>query len=260
MTTTNMVKRLRQAVPGILLACIFLSSNASASLIHSYNYSGNASDSVGTANGTVIGATLTSDRFGNANSAYSFNGESYIDSFFSNPLTSTVAIWAKLGAQTDVGDMLFSFDSGVSGINLWFYPYANVVTDAMWNTWDSQSNAFSGSTDVNSAIRDNQFHHFAVVNNQTSGVTSLFVDGVLRGTASYRQPVGNLFRVGAGKRNLGYAWDGVIDDVEVYSSALSSNQVSTLFRTGSVEVSTPSTLLLFALGIFMIGRRQVFKP
>ena len=38
-------------------------------------FTGNASDSSGNGNnGTVNGATLTTDRFGNSNRAYSFNG------------------------------------------------------------------------------------------------------------------------------------------------------------------------------------------
>jgi len=48
-------------------------------LIAYYAFSGNANDQSGNSNnGTVTNATLTSDRFGNANSAYSFNGSSVI--------------------------------------------------------------------------------------------------------------------------------------------------------------------------------------
>ncbi|MBK7031388.1 MAG: hypothetical protein IPH45_20325 [Bacteroidales bacterium] len=40
-----------------------------------YPFNGNANDLSGNGNdGTVNGATLTTDRFGNPNSAYSFNG------------------------------------------------------------------------------------------------------------------------------------------------------------------------------------------
>jgi len=44
-------------------------------LVAYYPFNGNANDESGNGNnGTVNGATLTSDRFGNANSAYSFDG------------------------------------------------------------------------------------------------------------------------------------------------------------------------------------------
>ena len=56
------------------------SSGASAvpitnGLVAAYEFNGNANDVSGNGNnGVVNGATLTADRFGNANSAYSFDG------------------------------------------------------------------------------------------------------------------------------------------------------------------------------------------
>lgn len=45
-------------------------------LVAHYKFDGNANDSSGNGNnGVVHGATLTTDRFGNANSAYKFDGE-----------------------------------------------------------------------------------------------------------------------------------------------------------------------------------------
>ena len=68
----------------ILLACISLSSFAQVivtnGLVASYPFNGNAYDESSNGNnGTVNGASLTTDRFGNANSAYSFDGvDNYI--------------------------------------------------------------------------------------------------------------------------------------------------------------------------------------
>ena len=46
-------------------------------LISYWPFTGNANDASGNSHdGTVSGATLTTDRFGNANAAYSFNGTS----------------------------------------------------------------------------------------------------------------------------------------------------------------------------------------
>jgi hypothetical protein len=48
-------------------------------LVAYYPFNGNANDETGNGNGgTPIGATLATDRFGNANRAYSFDGNSYI--------------------------------------------------------------------------------------------------------------------------------------------------------------------------------------
>src|SRR5207253_7904967 len=67
-----------------IFCCLFLSlmgsgqnsnTNIDSALVACYPFSGNANDQSGNnMNGTVNGAVLTTDRFGAANSAYSFSG------------------------------------------------------------------------------------------------------------------------------------------------------------------------------------------
>ena len=52
----------------------FAQSPVSAGLLAHYCFDGNANDAVGTKHCTVYGATLSADRNGNPNSAYSFDG------------------------------------------------------------------------------------------------------------------------------------------------------------------------------------------
>jgi hypothetical protein len=71
-------------------------------LICYYPFNGNANDVSGQGNnGTVNGATLTTDRFGNANSAYSFNGTSNFIEVPDNNLLDvsnnfTISLWMKI--------------------------------------------------------------------------------------------------------------------------------------------------------------------
>ena len=59
---------------------IVCAQNLQSGLVGHYTFSGNAQDSSGNGNnGTVNGATLTTDRCGIPNSAYSFN---FTDTFF----------------------------------------------------------------------------------------------------------------------------------------------------------------------------------
>lgn len=61
---------------------------------------GDANDIVCGNNGTVTGATLTTDRFGNSNRAYSFNGSSnYIATTLSTPSTHSICFWFKTSAS-----------------------------------------------------------------------------------------------------------------------------------------------------------------
>lgn len=68
-------------------------------LLSRYDFTGNANDGAGANHGTVSGATLTTDRYGNPNSAYSFNGTSdYIDIASGFPLAGndfSIGFWAK---------------------------------------------------------------------------------------------------------------------------------------------------------------------
>src|SRR6266481_4068540 len=72
-------------------------------LVAYYPFNGNALDESGNGNnGTVVGATLTADRFGNENSAYYFSGSQYISAPDSPSLNSTtgltLAAWVKVSS------------------------------------------------------------------------------------------------------------------------------------------------------------------
>jgi hypothetical protein len=57
-------------VPLALLLCLFAKAQTPVTY---YPFTGNDHDAVGPLNGTASGTVLTTDRFGNANSAYSFD-------------------------------------------------------------------------------------------------------------------------------------------------------------------------------------------
>src|SRR5580658_9300707 len=69
-------------------------------LVSYYPFGGNARDAAGTNNGTLLGATLTTDRFGNANSAYFFNGSSWISTsqyrLLDGATNATISAWVTI--------------------------------------------------------------------------------------------------------------------------------------------------------------------
>jgi hypothetical protein len=84
------------------LAIVLLAGQVQAGLIGAWDFSGNALDSSGNGlDGSVSGATLTSDRFGNANSAYLFDGSNDLirvdntGGLLSLPGPFTVAAWVR---------------------------------------------------------------------------------------------------------------------------------------------------------------------
>jgi hypothetical protein len=86
----------------------FTSTILTAGLVAYYPFSGNADDASGKGNdGIVSGATLTTDRFGNANSAYYFDGtSSYINcgnSTIFDLNNHTIVAWINIDSIVDPG-------------------------------------------------------------------------------------------------------------------------------------------------------------
>ena len=96
-------------------------------LVAYYPFHGNANDASGNGNnGTVDGATLIADRFGNANSAYSFNGTNgdilLPETLFGPTIPAcTVSVWLTTdGGPYSAQQMVLqkSTDNGSVGIAL----------------------------------------------------------------------------------------------------------------------------------------------
>ena len=88
-------------------------------LVAYYPFSGNANDSSGNGNnGTVNGANLSTDRFGKANSAYSFNGlKSIINTNWvgiQGQNDRTISMWFKIVDSVSSGEML-AYGGGYGG-------------------------------------------------------------------------------------------------------------------------------------------------
>ena len=91
-----------------------------------YPFTGNANDAIGTLHGTVNGgAALTTDRFGNANSAYNFDGVDDAISFAALPMTNTdnftLIAWvnpAVFSSLNQFNKMIISLGPGSNGYNM----------------------------------------------------------------------------------------------------------------------------------------------
>ena len=81
-------------------------------LVGYWPFSGNANDiSTNGNNGVNNGATLTTDRFGNANSAYSFNGTSNFIELPDTPFdfgtgNFSMSVWINRGSSTNYGGII----------------------------------------------------------------------------------------------------------------------------------------------------------
>jgi hypothetical protein len=208
-----------------------------------YPFDGDASDLSGNQNdGQVNGATLTSDRYGVPNSAYYFDGVDDYIAFDPAGLPSgdsprTISAWMKVESfPPELFEGLGSRPSIIGwGVNDWDQLSEMQLVDGML-----QFHTYSLINQSSSQLIElNQWYHLAVV--YSDGTVFLYVNGAeeKREASHINTPVG-MGRIGTWPEppqpieswtNLGY-FHGVIDDIGVYSQALSGSQIESLYTGG----------------------------
>ncbi len=144
-----------------------------------------------------------------------------------------VATRNSQATNTDAGYIVWVDNNGSTD-------YLNFTVGDGGGTANDQYTA-AGATDLSAT----GWHHFAAVWNDGAGMY-LYLDGKLDGsTTSSTANIGSLantvaFRIAAESDN-GNPFDGKIDDVKLYSKALSANEVSRLYQT-TVPVAPASTV------------------
>ncbi len=201
---------------------------------------GNANDEIAHNHGTVSGATLTTDRFGNTNHAYSFDGSSYIDfgvseDFYFPTSSFSISVWIKMDT------MLFGTILAKRGSANGYSQYALYVGD-IYTMEPSQSIA-SYVRSENSYNRacfsqfnyDGQWNHI-VLNHDYNGRTELYVNGNLSQYSenSYHQnPISNSespLVLGYRSQENDKFFNGDMDDVLMYNRTLTEQEIDEIYN------------------------------
>ncbi|MGB7569391.1 MAG: LamG-like jellyroll fold domain-containing protein [Chitinivibrionales bacterium] len=135
---------MRKGIVGIIISLAMISvvfaQIPTDSLIAWYPFTGNVNDSSGKGNnGTVTGATLTTDRFGNANSAYLFNGSGNMITLpiltkLNSSSHVTINAWIKATTGGSILAHWISTSANIgSPIGLVFGPSDNMAVNACVN-------------------------------------------------------------------------------------------------------------------------------
>lgn len=197
-----------------------------------YPFNGNANDASGnTNNGTITGATLTTDRFGNANSAYSFNG---VDNKIVVPYDNTMSLGSQFTVTawvqtTDGIGSIFSQHSGGGTGNFVF---------AIWDVFNSGEFLFAPSQSIyettysGPVVNDGLWHHLAGVYDHSNSVVHYYVDGVLSKSIQNPAALSNtLIDFIIGDEGDGFfQYEGNIDEIRLYNRALSEIEISSLYQ------------------------------
>jgi hypothetical protein len=222
-------------------------------LVAYYPFNGNPNDASGNGNnGIVNGATLTPDRFGNANSAYSFNGINNNISFASLPLTQvddwTMTAWLQPASLNQAGIAVsMGYDPGPSapgGNGYSFgilgqdaYPLYETLGNQLFGAFGYVEGFYGGFTFTST----NQWYQ--VVMMRSAGVTTFYVGGVATPTGTTSTPLTpTAFTIGS-ENGLRY-FNGAIDDVRIYNRALSSNEVAQLYAFENTFSIGPASFIL----------------
>jgi hypothetical protein len=220
-------------------------------LVGYWPFSGNANDISGNANnGTNNGATLTTDRFGNANSAYSFNGSSnFISVPDSNSLDLindfSISSWFNTTSTTGVIKMILSkhrnsIDNDGSYVCGIWNPFVNFHASPLFNT---QTYPIGNSGNV----LLNNWYNLVITYQKSSGTFKYYLNVVVIDTKILTFNILNTTHellIGAERLNIGTgvgnAFFGKIDDVGIWTRVLTSNEILSLYQA---EVSCQSLVI-----------------
>jgi len=208
------------------------------SLIAYYPLNGNCLDLSGNENnGTINGATLIEDKFGNNDHAYIFQDNAIDHFLLPHSVLNTLQTFSFSAYLT-----IESFNNSNNLVscartdhdNSFIIQY-NQIDGNGWSLWfgDSQFEFES-----NSIMDDNQWHHVVIIKQLSIG--KLYIDGIKIGNdltlpeQSLKVDPGGLV-IGQDQDCVGgcfvthQGWEGKIDELRIYGIALSEDKINELY-------------------------------
>jgi hypothetical protein len=217
-------------------------------LVGWWPFNGNANDESGNNNnGTVNGATLTADRFGNVNKAYSFDGNTsniLINSNTSLNLSSTFSFnfWIK-SSQYPIGSSVSHLI--VKGSN---------TTNEYSITWSNYKPALNKQGTQTIAITTNpldtnRWYNLSFVFNYPQA--KIYIDNILVVTGNATSMINSSntpLYIGtiSGQTGLNKVYKGVIDDIGIWNRELTQQEISDLYN-GNIcyqNITVTDTLII----------------
>jgi hypothetical protein len=225
-------------------AVIQLLKEPTNGLIAYWPLNGNANDLSGNGHdGSLYNVTPTTDRFGNANSAYHFDG---VTSYISVPDSSalrlslanfTLNAWIKMDStyNSSYGSQIMT--KRYSGANNgWTWSVTGMASSPIgvlsYGPGGGSTNAFGTKQ-----IFLNQWHMVTSVYNGSTQQLSIYIDGVLdnvtSGIVTPNAAVTAELCIGRDNPAVpsgGYFFQGSMDDLRIYGVALSASQITQLYK------------------------------
>ena len=201
------------------------------SLLNYYRFENNAVDSTGTNNATNNGASINYE--GGTGAGYEFDGlGDWVVQDTSAVLGTTMSLsaWFKTSATSTTIAILTrgaNFGSGDKQLELYQNSSNNIVMK-WWNGALATGTITSAST-----YNDGNWHHVVVTQSVNNG--EMYIDGVSVGTDATVGKASDTNKLTIGSKDEGGSeyWDGFIDEVAVWTKALTLSEVTDLYNNGA---------------------------
>ena len=212
-------------------------------LVGWWPFNGNANDESGNGNnGTVNGATLTADRNGDNNTAYSFGGNTrrtidididlpygnFTISFWFNALDTTMnALMDWRDTSNNLPVLSFNFDANYGS------GFVALLRD----------NVNGGTVDVapNFLPNSNEWHFITLTKN--SNQLSFYINGLISLTTNYTQSIWTLNHLvlGSNYYDSTFFYTGRLDDIGIWNRALTQQEITNLYNSTNCANNTTIT-------------------
>jgi hypothetical protein len=202
-------------------------------LVGYWPFNGNANDESGNGNnGTVNGATLTADRYGNVGKAYNFNGlNNYVQTPVSSDNNYSISVWLNPALISQM-HIIGNDDEASSGKALVLNTLGGVEIYNCHPGISPQCYGVPGINALSNLVNSNIWANVTIsVNN---GNASFYVNGVLVGNGAGVETFGINWQIGA-KGNLftQNSFHGKLDDIGIWNRALTQEEVTGLYYSES---------------------------
>ena len=217
-------------------------------LVGWWPFNGNANDESGNGNhGTVNGATLTNDRNGKVNNAYSFDGVDDKIEFPSNNFTNlqfSISIWINNQTSNKLSAIIgkSNWEDSKSESFLIENSNSNEIGYGIKGISCEESKWNSVRVNKNSSF-DNKWQHILLIND--GEFTKIYFNSLLvkQTTIIYKNIncLGGQIKIGAWWKNDNLWFNGLLDDIAIYNRALSEQEVKQLYAGCTKETATLNT-------------------
>jgi hypothetical protein len=256
---------MKKIITSVLMTLIFCGSlkaqiALSSGLAAFYPFTGNANDVGGSGlNGTVSNATLTSDRFGNPNCAYFYNGStSYIN--YGNILNSvyagtgnkfSVSVWIKPFANAAASGILTKDADGAcsEGQQQFVLSVYNNKIMVIYMSALGGGNAVYATGNMTVTDTSHWYHVVMLYDGTVTsslGRVNIYVDNTLNTISAALPMTGTLGNIQAGTAAMGsgttltsagtqcaapgYTYHGKIDDIRIYNRLLNASEIDAIYN------------------------------